>query len=142
MHAVLPSEVSGGGTTLDDILGLSGDQQHMMGFFCGSNVATPTNQISDCNVPFGQYGATRVRITAPGTADEDHNPPRVASRNVFDIAVRTDNLLRSAESKRITVQFTVVNVTNKEAICNFLSTFAGTHFLQPRSYQAKVGFRF
>jgi len=135
-------EVSGGGAALDDILGLTADQQAQMGFFCGSNVATPTHQISDCNLPFGRYGATRVQIPAPGTADDDHNPPRVASRHVFDIAVGTDNLLRSRDSKRVTLQFTAVNITNKEAMYNFLSTFGGTHFLQPRSYQAKVGFVF
>ena len=113
-----------------------------MGFFCGSDFATPTHQIANCNLPFGKYGATRVRIPAPGTADDDHNPARVASRHVFDIAIGTDNLLRSADSKRITLQFTAVNITNKEAMYNFLSTFGGTHFLQPRSYQAKIGFVF
>lgn len=144
-------QVSGGGAALDDILGLTADQQGQMGFFCGTNVATPNNQISDCNLPYGGtqssaipgvYGATRVQIPAPGTADDDHNPPRVASRNVFDIAVGTDNLLRSAESKRITLQFTAANLTNVSAMYNFLSTFGGTHFIQPRSYQARIGFTF
>jgi hypothetical protein len=144
-------EVSGGGAALDDILALSGDQQYQMGFFCGSNVAAPGNPISDCSLPYagtrsspvsGGYGATRVQIPVPGTADDDHNPPRVASRHVFDIAVGTDNLLKSSDSKRVTLQFTVVNVTNLAAMYNFLSTFGGTHFLQPRSYQARVGFRF
>jgi hypothetical protein len=135
-------EVSGGGAALDDILALTADQQAQMGFFCGSQVATITNPITDCTLPFGQWGATRVRVPVPGTADDDHNPPRVASRNVFDIAVGTDNLLRSGDSKRITLQFVVANLTNKEAMYNFLSTFGGTHFLEPRSYQAKVGFKF
>ncbi len=135
-------QVSGGGAELGDILALSGDEQHQMGFFCGGNVATPENQIGDCNLPYGQYGATRVQIPLPGTADDDHNPPRVATRNVFDIAVGTDNLLRSADSKRVTLQFTVTNATNVASMYNFLSTFGGTHFLQPRSYQARVGFRF
>lgn len=134
-------EVSQGGT-LEDILRFTADQQHQMGFFCGSNIATPTNPIRECNLPFGQYGATRVQIPAPGTADDDHNPARVATRNVFDIAIGTDNLLRSADSKRIKLQFTVVNLSNVNAMYNFLSTFGGTHFLQPRSYQAKVGFTF
>ncbi len=136
-------EVAGGSTgDLQGILGLTADQQHQMGFFCGSNVATPTNQISVCNLPFGQYGATRVQIPFPGTANDDHNPPRVATRNVFDFGVGTDNLLRSADSKRVTLQFTVVNVSNVVALYNILSTFGGTHFVQPRSYQMKVGFVF
>jgi hypothetical protein len=136
-------EVAGGSTAdLQGILGLTADQQHQMGFFCGSDVATPTHLISVCNLPFGQYGATRVQIPFPGTANDDHNPPRVATRNIFDIGVGTDNLLRSADSKRVTLQFTVVNISNQEKLYNILSTFGGTHFLQPRSYQAKVGFVF
>jgi hypothetical protein len=144
-------QVAGGGDELDGILGLTGDQQHQMGFFCGLNVATPDNQISDCNLPYGGtrsspvsgvYGATRVQIPVPGTADPDHNPARVATRNVFDLAVGTDNLLRSADSKRVTLQFTAVNLTNAASMYNFLSTFGGTHFIQPRSYQVKLGFKF
>ena len=135
-------EVSGGGATLQDTLALSADRQAAMGFFCGSNTATLANRITACSAPFPQYGATRVRIPAPGTANEDHNPPRIAARNLFDIGIGTDNLLRSSDSRRVTLQFTVVNVTNKEALYNFLSTFGGTHFVQPRSYQAKVGLAF
>jgi hypothetical protein len=144
-------QVSGGGATLDDILALSADQQAQMGFFCGGNVATISNQVSACNLPYGGtqsspvpgvYGATRVQIPAPGTFNDDHNPPRVATRNVFDLAIGTDNLLRSSDSRRITLRFTVVNLSNVAAMYNFLSTFGGTHFVQPRSYQAKVGFTF
>jgi hypothetical protein len=135
-------EVSGGGFDLPSTLALSADQQFQMGFFCGSDFATPTHHISSCNLPFPQYGATRVRIPAPGTENDDHNPPRVTPRHLFDIAVGTDNLLRSTESRRITLRFTVVNLTNKEAMYNFLSTFGGTHFVQPRSYQGMVGFQF
>ena len=145
-------QVAGAGAALDDILTLSGDEQHQMGFFCGSNVATPDNAISDCSLPYGGrhfsspvpgvYGATRVQIPAPGTADDDRNPPRVATRNVFDVAAGTDNLFGSSENKRVTLQFTVTNISNVAAMYNFLSTFGGTHFLQPRSYQARVGFRF
>jgi hypothetical protein len=43
-----------------------------------------------------------------------------------------DDLLMRNESKRVSLQFTVVNVTNKEAMYNCLSTFGGTHFVQPR----------
>jgi len=136
-------QVAGGAAAdLAGVLALTGAQQAAMGFFCGSNVATPTNQITSCNLPFPQYGATRVRIPAPGTANDDHNPPRVAPRNLIDIGIGTDNLLRSKEGKRVTLQFTVVNVTNKVALYNFLSTFGGTHFVPPRSYQGKVGFAF
>jgi hypothetical protein len=134
-------QVSAGGT-LDEILGFSGDEQAMMGFFCGSNVATPTNRITSCNVPFGQWGATRVRVPSPGTFDDDHNPARVAPRNLFDVSFGTDNLFRRGEYKRVTLQFTVVNITNRVAMFNFLSTFGGTHFVQPRGYQGRVAYVF
>jgi len=43
---------------------------------------------------------------------------------------------------KMTMKFTVVNLTNKEALYNFLSTFSGTHFVTPRSYTAGIGFTF
>jgi Carboxypeptidase regulatory-like domain len=133
-------QVSEGGT-LEDVLGFTADQQAAMGFFCGTEVATPTHKITSCDLPFPQFGATRVRMPAPGSLDDDRNPARVASRNLFDVGLGTDNLLMT-EKKRVTLQFTVANLTNKVAFYNFLSTFGGTHFVQPRSYQAKVGFVF
>jgi hypothetical protein len=36
----------------------------------------------------------------------------------------------------------VVNLTNKEALYNILSTFSGTHFVTPRAVTAEVGFHF
>jgi hypothetical protein len=36
----------------------------------------------------------------------------------------------------------VSNLTNKVALYNFLSTFSGTHFVSPRSYEAAIGFNF
>ena len=42
----------------------------------------------------------------------------------------------------MTLRFTVVNLTNNVALYNFLSTFSGTHFVSPRTYQAAVGVTF
>ena len=36
----------------------------------------------------------------------------------------------------------MINLTNKEALYNFLSTFTGTHFVTPRAYQVQVGVTF
>jgi outer membrane receptor protein involved in Fe transport len=44
--------------------------------------------------------------------------------------------------RRITASVTIDNLTNKETLYNFLSTFSGTHFLQPRTVIARVGFTF
>jgi hypothetical protein len=83
----------------------------------------------------------RVRIPAPGTFDPDHNPARIAPRNVFDLGAGTDNLFRK-ERMRATLKLTVVNLTNTVALYNFLSTFSGTHFVTPRAYRAELGFVF
>jgi hypothetical protein len=37
---------------------------------------------------------------------------------------------------------TVANLTNQVALYNFLSTFSGTHFVEPRTLQASIGFSF
>jgi hypothetical protein len=38
--------------------------------------------------------------------------------------------------------FTAINVTNKYALYNFLSTFSGTHYVTPRALTAKVTLNF
>lgn len=130
--------VAGAVSSLDDALALTGAQQAAMGFFCGGVYATPSSPITECS---GPYGATRLNIPAPGTADPDHNPPRIAPRHLFNFSVGTDNLF-NRERYRTTLKFTVVNATNKVALYNFQSTFAGTHFVSPRSYIAEIGFQF
>jgi hypothetical protein len=69
------------------------------------------------------------------------NPPRIAPRHLFDVGFGVDNLFRSDKTK-IHVRFSVVNLTNKEALYNFLSTFSGTHFVTPRAYQFSAGVSF
>ena len=78
-----------------------------------------------------QYGSTRIKIPAPGTRDDDHNPSRVAPRNLFDLSLGDDNLFHKDRYKW-SLRLTVINVTNKVALYNFLSTFSGTHFVTPR----------
>jgi outer membrane receptor protein involved in Fe transport len=43
---------------------------------------------------------------------------------------------------KLRLRFSVINLTNKEALYNFLSTFSGTHFVTPRTYQVQVGVTF
>ena len=133
--------VAGAVGTLEDVLALDADQQAAIGFFCGSNVASLTNPITSCSLPYPQWGATRVRIPAPGTENDDLNPPRMAPRHLFDLAAGIDNVFHSDRYK-VNLRFTVINLTNKEALYNFLSTFSGTHFVSPRVYQAQMKFVF
>jgi hypothetical protein len=123
----------------DAALGLTPNQQTTIGLSCGSTFATPTQPISSCNTVLK---STLITLPPAGTEDDDHNPDRVKSRNIFNLGVGTDNLLHHEGPTRIVASFIVTNLTNKVALYNFLSTFSGTHFLEPRSYQAHLGFVF
>jgi hypothetical protein len=37
---------------------------------------------------------------------------------------------------------TAINVTNKYALYNFLSTFSGTHYVSPRTVTGEISFNF
>jgi hypothetical protein len=126
-------------TTPVDLTGLTADQQIQAGLFCGSVFPTLSSPLTTC-AP-SQYGSTRVTIPAPGTENDDHNPPRIAPRHLFDVTVGDDNLFRGDKYKW-SLQLTAVNITNKVALYNFLSTFTGTHYVTPRSFTAELGFHF
>ena len=123
-------------------LTLDGDQQAAIGLFCGNLRATLLNPLTPAACA-GQtnFGATRLSIPAPGTENDDKNPPRVAPRHLFDLAVGDDNLFHGDRYKW-SLRFTVVNLTNQDVLYNFLSTFSGTHFVSPRSESVELGFHF
>ena len=126
-------------TTQVVLTGLTGDQQMQAGLFCGSQRPTLSTPLTTC-AP-SQYGSNLVKIPAPGTENDDHNPPRTAPRHLFDVSVGHDNLFHGDKYKW-SLQVTAINLTNKIALYNFLSTFSGTHFVTPRSYTAELGFHF
>ncbi len=131
-----------GNDTIVDVSGLTPDQQFQAGLFCGSVFATPTTPISASGLcPASQYGSKYIKIPAAGTENDDHNPPRVASRNLFDISVGDDNLFHG-EKKKWSARVTIVNLMNKEALYNFLSTFSGTHYVTPRAVTGTIAFHF
>jgi hypothetical protein len=61
---------------------------------------------------------------------------------VVDLGIGTDNLMHVEGTRRIKVSIEIANLTNKVALYNFLSTFSGTHFLQPRAVVMKVAWAF
>lgn len=124
-----------------DAFELTANEQAAIGLYCGSRVATPANPIEGC--PPGQpFGSSLLDIPRAGTFNADTNPGRVKPRNLFDLAVGTDNLLHGKERCKWTLQLSASNLTNKVALYNFLSTFSGTHFVSPRSYKAELGLSF
>jgi hypothetical protein len=126
-------------TTPVDLTGLTADQQLQAGLFCGNQRPTLSTPLTTCGP--SQYGSTLVKIPAPGTQDPDHNPQRIAPRSLFDLSIGDDNLLKG-ERYRWSLRFTVINLTNKVALYNFLSTFSGTHYVTPRALTAEIGFHF
>jgi Carboxypeptidase regulatory-like domain/TonB-dependent Receptor Plug Domain len=131
-----------GTDTVVDFSGLTPDQQFQAGLTCGGVHATPYTPINSTGLcDASQYGSTLVSIPAAGTEDDDHNPPRIAPRSLFDIAVGDDDLFHT-EKHRWSARLTIVNVGNKEALYNFLSTFSGTHYVTPRAITAEIGFHF
>ncbi|HEY3738490.1 MAG TPA: carboxypeptidase regulatory-like domain-containing protein [Bryobacteraceae bacterium] len=131
-----------GTDSIIDVSQLTPDQQFQAGLFCGAVYATPTTPISASGLcPAAQYGSKYLKIPAPGTENDDHNPPRIASRNLFDAAIGDDNLFHGDKYKW-SARLTAVNLTNKEALYNFLSTFSGTHYVTPRAITASIGFHF
>jgi hypothetical protein len=123
-----------------DLSGLTADQQFQAGLTCNGVHATPTTPLP-AFCPGNQYGSTLVKIPAPGTQNDDHNPARIAPRHLFDVAVGDDNLFKGDHYKW-SLTLTAVNVANKTALYNFLSTFSGTHYVTPRSLTAQIGFHF
>lgn len=131
--------VSGAIGDVLDLLTLTPAQQAAAGVSCHGAVATPAAGFSDCDP--SALAASRLAVPAAGAGDPLDSPGRVAPRHLVDVAVGVDNLLRT-EHQRLKVRFSVVNLTNKVALYNFLSTFSGTHFVTPRAYQVQLGWAF
>ena len=131
--------------------GLTPNEQVTLGLACNGVFATVDNPISDCVGPGGAMGIVTSKLLTlpqggydnfPSQENDDHNPDRVQPRHVFNLGIGTDNLFHTEKRQRVTASLDIANLTNKVALYNFLSTFSGTHFLQPRSVIARIGFAF
>ena len=131
--------------------GLSPNQQVTLGLACNGVYATVANPISDCVGPNGAIGLVTSKLLTlpqggydnfPSQQNDDHNPDRVKARHVFNVGIGTDNLFHREKNTKVTASVEIANLTNKVAVYNFLSTFSGTHFLQPRTVVARIGLVF
>jgi hypothetical protein len=130
------------------LTGLSADQQFQAGLVCadqgaglGAGRATPTNQIQQCTA--AGLSSKLLQIPAPNTENADLNPSRIASRNLFDMSLGDDKLAHfGGDRYRIAARVTAINVANKYALYNFLSTFSGTHYVTPRTVTGQISFNF
>jgi hypothetical protein len=123
-----------------DLSGLTADQQAQAGLICNGVKATPYQALpTPC--PAYELTSKLVKIPAPGTENDDKNPPRIQPRSLFDASVGEDNIF-NGDRYKWSIRLTAVNFANKYALYNFLSTFSGTHYVTPRAMTAEVGFHF
>jgi hypothetical protein len=136
-----PTSIQGpNGEQLIDLSGLTADQQFEAGLSCNGVRATPTQSLpSRCLAT--ELKSSLVNIPAPNAENDDKNPQRIAPRSLFDLSVGDDNLFHN-ETKQWSLRLTAINLSNKYALYNFLSTFSGTHYVTPRALTAQVGFHF
>jgi hypothetical protein len=82
-----------------------------------------------------------INIPQPGTENDDHNPARMKGRNLFHLGAGHDNVF-NGDKLKVNLRLGIINLTNKVALYNFLSTFGGTHFVTPRMISASIGLSF
>jgi hypothetical protein len=129
-------------------LSLTADQEFQSGITCDGIRATPTvpTGIVIPGQPYRACLATQltsslVKIPAPNTQQDDHNPQRIQPRNLFDLSIGDDNLFHGDRYK-VSLQLTAINIANNYVLYNFLSTFSGTHYVTPRTLTAQIGLHF
>jgi hypothetical protein len=136
----LSTSVLLGGQPAVDLSGLTADQEFEAGLTCNGVKATPFTPLpTPCLA--SEYSSKLVKIPAPNSGDNDHNPQRIQPRNLFDVSAGDDDLFHNDRYKW-SLRLTAINVTDKYALYNFLSTFSGTHYVTPRSLSAELGFHF
>ena len=89
-------------------LPLTADEEFQSGLSCAGDKATPTHQIGtpvtiagvtyyECQA--NQLTSSLLSIPAPNQGDNDHNPPRVSPRSLFDVSLGEDNLFHGDKYK-------------------------------------------
>ncbi len=135
-----PTSTSLNGQPAVDLTGLTADEQFQAGLTCNGYTPSPAGTpIGVC--PVSEYTSKLVDIPAPGAGDNDHDPPRIQHRDLFDASLGKQNIFHK-ERYKVDLDLTAINITNKYALYNFLSTFSGTHYVTPRALTAKITLNF
>jgi hypothetical protein len=119
---------------------LTADQEFQAGLACNGVRATPTSALPAACLA-SQFSSSLIDIPAPNKGNNDTNPQRIAPRSLFDASIGEDNLFHGDKNKW-SLRLSAVNISNKYALYNFLSTFSGTHYVSPRALTAELGFHF
>jgi hypothetical protein len=139
------SHCAGVSTTLNgqpaiDLSRFTADQEFEAGLACNGVRATPTSPLPTTCLA-SQLTSSLLSIPAPGTENDDRNPSRIKPRSLFDASIGEDNLF-GGDKHKVSLRLTAVNLANKTALYNFLSTFSGTHYVTPRALTAEIGYHF
>jgi hypothetical protein len=135
-----PTSTTLNGQPAVSLASLDADEEFEAGLACDGVKATIGHPLpSVC--PANELTSSLVKIPAPGTGDADHDPQRIQPRNLFDMALGEDDLFHGDRYKW-GAQLTAINVTDKYALYNFLSTFSGTHYVSPRSITGQITLHF
>jgi hypothetical protein len=125
-----------------DVSGLTPDQQFEGGSTAGASMRRrPLRSVRTASARRTMYGSTLISIPAAGTEQRRPQPAPHRIAQSVRRCVGHDNLFHGDKYKW-SARLTVINLTNKEALYNFLSTFSGTHYVSPRAITATVGFHF
>ncbi len=139
-----PYSIAVNGQPAIDLSSLTADEQFQSGLTCNGVKATQTTAIPGGYCLASQLTSNLVKIPAPGTENDDHNPQRIQPRNLFDMEMGDDNIVHFGPNERYKfgAKLTAINVTDKYSLYNFLSTFSGTHYVTPRAVTGELDFRF
>ena len=118
------------------------DEEFTAGLACNGVAATRTNGFATCLA--SQLTSSLVNIPGAGLEDDDHNPQRIAHRNLFDMEIGDAGIKKFGTDDRyqIGAKVTAINMTNKYALYNYLSTFSGTHYVTPRAVTGEIALHF
>lgn len=123
-------------------LPLTADQEFQAGLTCDGKLAAPNPlgpALATCNA--AGLKSIYVKVPAPGTENDDHNPQRIQPRNLFDLAIGNDNIFHGDRFKW-SARLEIINLSDTVGLYNFLSTFSGTHYVTPRTFTGTIGFHF
>ena len=129
-----------GGVQTISLTSLTPDEEFQAGLICNGKAATHTSGFTTCAAT--ALTSSLVKIPAPGAEDDDRNPQRIDPRNLFDMTVGDDAVAHFHDHYKIGARLTAINVTNKYALYNFLSTFSGTHYVSPRTVTGELSLHF
>ena len=121
--------------------GLTGDQQLQAGLFCGQ-ISHPTSEHAVGRICPARYGSTLISACLHPAKKTTTRTRHASLRAIYLISPWVMTISSTENATSGVYNLTAINVTNKVALYNFLSTFSGTHYVTPRALTAELGFHF